>query len=160
VGFWPNLKPDVFNRTRKTFLEIKPFSPSGIVGGYAQVLTYELFFAFAGFVPDIAWQPEPMVLEDIPEFGYPIAVFNVGGVLFYTDMIDNIKDFSAITALDTALLLRKFRAAQATAAFISAADELAVATRLGSTAIAANSARLQGATLLSTLNAVAFGVVF
>ena len=63
VGYWPSLKPDVFNRTDKRFLEIKPFSLSGITTGPAQLLMYELFFGFEGYRPEYEWTP--------PRFGNP-----------------------------------------------------------------------------------------
>jgi RHS repeat-associated protein len=155
VGYWPSLKPDVFNRTQKNFMEIKPFSLSGIYGGAAQILTYTVFFAFAGYRPDIEWEPPTRTIV-IPEMG-EVAVFNLGGVLFYTDLIDSAEDLAALAVLDTALLVGKLRAGQAAA---SAYSEFATINRLAALRGSADAARIDGAVHVTLLNAITFGLVF
>lgn len=139
IGFWPSLKPDVLNITNKTFLEIKPFSLSGIYGAAAQMTTYELFFAFEGYRPEAEWVP-PRVLQVGLQ---PVAIVNIGGVLFYTDLFDNLEDLLLIKSLQsTAEMIRILRGARAAA---SALSEFATIGRLAGVATVGGQSRVDQA---------------
>ena len=85
-------KPDIYNVSKKTFLEIKPISGSGIASGLLQLGIYKK--AFKPFKPEVTWQPRSCLLETA-EDGL-IYVINVQGIVFYQD-IDEIK-WGLITA--------------------------------------------------------------
>jgi len=79
------LKPDIFVSTpgNKRYLEIKPISDSGVVGGVAKMIKNAVVFGPAGYKADVAWQPLSPVLQT--PSGETIFVINVGGVVFYQD---------------------------------------------------------------------------
>ena len=84
------LKPDIFNPTKKKFLEIKPISVSGISKGLLKMGIDEAAFGkfTLGFSPDASWQPRSHLLET-DEDGL-IYVINVGGLVLYKD-VDELK---------------------------------------------------------------------
>jgi RHS repeat-associated protein len=71
------------------FNEIKPLSPSGVAAGTAQILGYFLALEQFGFIPDVVWHTpaNPLTLSKVPIGGNKtnMFVFNIGGILFYTD---------------------------------------------------------------------------
>src|SRR5262249_48753110 len=54
----PKIAPDILNITKSTYNEIKPFTPSGIRDGYAQMTT-RLVLAPFGYRPDATWPEAP-----------------------------------------------------------------------------------------------------
>jgi RHS repeat-associated protein len=79
-------KPDIvnFSTTPVSYLEIKPFSLTGITAGFLQMTERALELGlFLGFVPDTVWgaSPNDFVVEVL---GKPLYVFNAAGVLFYS----------------------------------------------------------------------------
>lgn len=91
------VKPDILNfhglatqTGSGLFNEIKPLSPGGVSAGISQIVTYFLVLEPHGFVPDVLWHAPPNVLTlpgiEISGKGRTnVLVFNVGGILFYTD---------------------------------------------------------------------------
>jgi RHS repeat-associated protein len=84
------IKPDILNYTKQIFNEIKPFNPNGIRNGIAQMVGYYLTLGlFARYIPDVRWhRPPDVLLASANTRGVPrtdIIVFNIGGILFYTD---------------------------------------------------------------------------
>jgi RHS repeat-associated protein len=92
-------KPDIANMTKKTYNEIKPLSPSGIVAGIAQMALRVTQFSGYGFVPDFTWFPPEQPLMVGTQL---ISVINIGGVLFYTDVEINITEALVYTTVDVA----------------------------------------------------------
>jgi len=71
-------KPDIFNRTRKLYNEIKPFSIGGVAGAVFQMGKYAVF-GESGYSPDSTFRPRPYRRGNV-------WFFNVQGVIFYTDL--------------------------------------------------------------------------
>lgn len=111
---WGGLKPDILDFVRLKWAEVKPFSPSGIAKGAAKwSLYYSTFTAAPKSVGLPALEPED---EWSPGFirvlGQDVYVFNVKGVLFYTDVwqlaneLGAIKDFSEASKVYAKYLLK------------------------------------------------------
>jgi RHS repeat-associated protein len=71
------------------FNEIKPLSPSGVAKGLAQMAAYTAVLSPFNVDPDPYWH-EPSNFAILPNFtlpsnGRPVLIFNVGGLIFYTD---------------------------------------------------------------------------
>jgi len=90
------LKPDVFNVTKRKWVEIKPLSLSGISRAQASYAKYLLTFSPFGYLPEIGWKPSTHVtIAGSTE----IVFFNAGGIVFYTDATDNIEDLLVLTSV-------------------------------------------------------------
>ena len=100
------LMPDVFNMTRKTWLEIKPLTPSGIAGATAQFAVYSGALLSFGYAPDTTWKPST---HHAVAGARPIVFFNAGGLVFYTDMVDLLKELAVLTSIAA---VRAFMATQ------------------------------------------------
>lgn len=128
------LKPDVMNWRTNTFLEVKPFSLSGIYKGAAQLGAYTA--AYGGlfdFKPDVIWTPAEAIIE-----GDPTYFINAGGIILYTDDDNIARKWIGATA--------------ATAAAIFRANALRTATRVGADAVA-RAALNVGLRIISAVNA-------
>jgi RHS repeat-associated protein len=92
------LKPDLLNFTTMTWLDIKPFSISGVIRAFATWSLYSGNFGVVGFNPDAVWVPpaQPIMIGRLP-----ILVFNVQGILFYTDAFDSVEDLAILKAYKT-----------------------------------------------------------
>jgi RHS repeat-associated protein len=77
----PLLQPDIFDYDRKKWMEIKPFTPSGVADGEATWLLYNDNFKSAGYSPDDVWEPYN---QHIPSGDKVFLVQNVRGILFYS----------------------------------------------------------------------------
>ncbi|MHC4499772.1 MAG: RHS repeat domain-containing protein [Planctomycetota bacterium] len=90
------LRPDIFNMTRKTWLEIKPLSVSGVAKAGVSVAKYLVPLGVFGYKPEISWEPSThyMVAGTVPIF-----FFNAGGIVFYTDVLDNLEDLAALSSV-------------------------------------------------------------
>ncbi len=97
------LKPNILNTAKGTFGEIKPLSLSGVAAGMVQIEAYQLAFNALG-VP-YAKETWPNGVREAYVFTTPIAYFNVGGVIFYTDEVSNLDDLFKI---GTYALAREF----------------------------------------------------
>jgi hypothetical protein len=90
------LKPDIFDKTAMKWMEIKPLSAYGIASGKVQHAAYTANFTPLGYSADERWIPLPQPMQII---GYSIWVFNVSGILFYTDF--SVRDLLKIPAVVT-----------------------------------------------------------
>ena len=102
VGLLDRLKPDILNARKKTYVEIKPLSISGIGKAGFQMAVYGVSLGAVGYRPEREWQPiPPLVAIKDTSTGTPTAVivFNVEGVLFYTDSVDLLEDALAIKSI-------------------------------------------------------------
>lgn len=117
------LKPDILNPTIQTFLEINPFTLSGMYSGTLQLALYSAAFAPSGYFPEFDWVPSR---NDIRINGRAALFVNAGGLVFYTDELRLSQEFLAITTAVARELLRL-------GAFGEVGQILQVA-RLGSTA--------------------------
>ena len=89
------IKPDILDYTADTFYEIKPLTLSGIAGGVAQMAAYTFALAPGGFSAG-TWQPRNHVIY----IGTVKAVFfNLGGILFYTDVVDQLDNLLEISTI-------------------------------------------------------------
>jgi hypothetical protein len=89
------IKPDILNFYGKLqgrdglFNEIKPLSANGVSEGISQMTEYFLTLMPFGFLPDVTWHnpTTPLILPNISIGGKnkAVIVFNIGGILFYTD---------------------------------------------------------------------------
>jgi len=97
VGKNPLLKPDIFDFTRKIWMDVKPLSASGVADAAFTLTKYNNNFAPA-YNPDTSWEPsyQPLYSSD----GKMFYVHNVQGILFYTcDTSRNrLNGVSSITA--------------------------------------------------------------
>ncbi|MFW6154174.1 MAG: RHS repeat-associated core domain-containing protein [Planctomycetota bacterium] len=107
-----SLKPDILNHSEETWLEIKPFTVSGIAQAATQYTMYLSLFRLYDFWPEIDWQP-------VPNSSYvwtrEIIFANVGGIIFYTDMVHLEKELAAVTTLAAAKALLASQAGRAVA---------------------------------------------
>jgi len=97
------LKPDIFDGISRTYMEIKPLSLSGVAKGVFQIGLYSATFnAFNLGYSRGTW---PNGVRSAYVGLDPIAYFNVQGIIFYTDMTDNLDDLATIS---TVALARQF----------------------------------------------------
>ena len=103
TGILGPLKPDIFNPIKKTYGEIKPLSISGVAAGVFQMAAYELEFGVNGFAGRTGLRFEhetwPVGVRGAYVGQIPIAYWNVGGLIFYTDMVDNTEDLLTLTSI-------------------------------------------------------------
>ncbi|MEI7729243.1 MAG: RHS repeat-associated core domain-containing protein [Verrucomicrobiota bacterium] len=90
------LKPDIFDGIKHTYQEIKPLSLSGVAKGMTQIAAYDLTFTALGLGYSRGTWPDGVRGSNVGLD--PIAYFNVAGVIFYTDMVDNLDDLAGITS--------------------------------------------------------------
>jgi RHS repeat-associated protein len=90
------LKPDIFNKTEHTWLEIKPLSLSGVGRAITSFALYSTVLGFFGYSPEVNWIPSThFVLAGAVE----IFFFNAGGIVFYTDAVDNAEDLIVLVSI-------------------------------------------------------------
>ena len=106
VGY--RLKPDILNSTSKSFLEIKPFTISGIYGGGTQMAIYTPAFLPFGYLPDVGWMPSQ---RSIQINGRDAIFVNAGGLVLYTDELRLSGEFLTITTVVVARELLRLGAA-------------------------------------------------
>ena len=133
------MKPDMLNFTTGRWAEIKPLSPSGIIDAGFSLTKYAPFMTF-GIYPDKAWAPSThfAVAGTVP-----IAFFNAGGIIFYTDYLvqDFLEDVLAITTVTAARdYMARYSAQIASRTLL---PSLVRISRLASTARMADGARFQ-----------------
>ena len=97
VGLNPRLKPDILNHSKKQWLEIKPLSYSGIAGAVFKEGLYFASLSWASYYPDTQWTPPGGGLVWVGTV--QVFVFNVGGILFYTDALDLMKDVALLASV-------------------------------------------------------------
>jgi RHS repeat-associated protein len=138
VGLNPRLKPDILNYTTLQYLEIKPLSYSGVMSAVFKMGIYAASFTWAGFYPDFEWEPPNGGLVKVGSAD--VLVFNVAGVLFYTDALELATELVTIVAVSDAFqLLRSARLLG------SAVFEGARIARLAATATGASQSRVNAA---------------
>jgi hypothetical protein len=98
LGLLPEVKPDILNRTKGTYLEIKPLSLRGIAHGVTQLALYEYGLGVLGYRPETEWKP-PKVIEAL---GQPIALINVEGLILYSDAAELTEELAGITSIAAA----------------------------------------------------------
>ena len=99
VGDNFKLNPDILNHRTKTYLEIMPLSLTGVATATLQMAIYSESLSSVGYKPDVEWSPSPNTIY--PD-NVPTLVFNVQGVLFYTDstqLAEEAKNVTEIVAL-------------------------------------------------------------
>jgi len=87
------LKPDIFNGPARVYAEIKPLSFKGIGEGWLQIESYDLAYGKLGFHRETEW---PGGFQAAYVTADPIVYFNVDGIIFYSDAVDDIKDLKQI----------------------------------------------------------------
>lgn len=90
------LKPDIFDGIDHVYMEIKPLSLSGVAAGVAQIAAYDAAFTFLGVGYSRGTWPDGVRPAWVGQV--PIAYFNVAGIIFYTDMVDNLDDLATISS--------------------------------------------------------------
>jgi hypothetical protein len=130
------LKPDIMDWGTFKFMEVKPFSPSGVVKGVAQLAAYTVAYAPIGFAPDTQWTPVPAMVD-----GTLTYFENLSGVIFYTDDVELGSELAAATLATAATMFRRHAASTATRV---GADAMlrAVTNNAVRTITSANSGRL------------------
>jgi hypothetical protein len=100
VGLNIRLKPDILNHIRKTYLEVKPLSMSGVGRAIVSMTIYDNSFGSLGYRPEFEWMPpRSIIYVQNTEF----FIFNVAGVIFYTDSnIEELRREVSAVALLTA----------------------------------------------------------
>jgi hypothetical protein len=83
-----NLKPDILDLrpARMIWMEIKPFSFSGIIRATGAEILYAVELSPFGVNPDVDWLKEGRGFQ---VDGQPVVVFNKLGILFYTTNRDD-----------------------------------------------------------------------
>ena len=127
------LKPDILNHDKKTYLEIKPLSLSGIIQAKIKMGLNGIYtenFGGSGYSPESEWVPSRRLIHPL---GVPTIFFNVEGVLFYTDSVDLLTDALTIKALsDVASLLSRLNIISKISEFGRIGELAKLATRAGS----------------------------
>jgi hypothetical protein len=84
-------KPDILDLKRKCFAELKPLSIPGIIDGIKQVEKYTYALRPYNIVPETGWPETPRLTYagDVP-----IAYFNIEGIIFYTDIFNDLGDLA------------------------------------------------------------------
>jgi len=84
IGENPLLKPDILNKTDKTFADIKPLSLAGIYKGIKQLDNYEESLKGLKYTREL-WPLNSFAPVRTVFYNYhPYFYFNVDGILFYT----------------------------------------------------------------------------
>ncbi len=99
TGILGALKPDIFNGPALRYAEIKPLSFPGIAEAWVQIETYDLAYGKLGFSRETSW---PSTFSGAYLAGDWIVYFNVDGIIFYSDAVDDIKDLKNIRNPSTA----------------------------------------------------------
>jgi RHS repeat-associated protein len=132
------LKPDVMNWGTRQFMEIKPFTPSGIAKGIAQLAVYTSVYSRPpfSFSPDAMWTPIPAFVD-----GRQAYFANLSGIIFYTDDRALAKEIAVASLATAAVTFR--RAAMSAATRLGADAMLRAAANAGIRTIASvNAGRL------------------
>jgi hypothetical protein len=87
------LKPDIFNGPARLYAEIKPLSFKGIGEGWIQIEAYDRAYGKLGFSRETIW---PGGFQAAYISADPIVYFNVDGIIFYSDAVDDIQDLKKI----------------------------------------------------------------
>jgi len=150
--------PDILDHTREKYMEIKPLSVSGIAAAIAQMSLREHQFESTGYSPDVVWESglaglTPIQINSLPRTVY---IMNFQGVIFYTDILDNLEDIIGLASLALArhaFLSRAILYAGARAAIFEAVS-------LGASVKTIDAARFDGHLSIAGLLAVMGGVGF
>ena len=156
TGILSLLKPDIFNGVKKTYGEIKPLSLSGVSAGIAQMAAYEATFGVNGNpgITGLRFEHEmwPVGVRGAYVGQIPIAYWNVAGLIFYTDAVDNTEDLLTLTTYSAVRQFIRANSAIMTRTLVGAMPRIALLT--GSRAVMDTSrlgAHVGIATLLATL---------
>jgi hypothetical protein len=144
-------KPDILNTDLKTYNEIKPLSPSGIIAGIAQMALRVIQFSGYGYIPDVIWFPPEQPLMVGTQL---ISVINVAGVLFYTDVELNFTEALVYKSVDMAWKIYKASNAQ-----FGAMNVLQKSLTMADTARKVDEARLEGHCPIGALTTMAASIV-
>jgi hypothetical protein len=95
IGILGPLKPDIFDAFRQKYGEIKPLSFGGVGSGILQMAAYDRVYGpkGLGFTRLTDW---PTGFQTVVVAGDWIVYFNVNGVIYYSDAIDDIEELSGI----------------------------------------------------------------
>ena len=84
IGKNPKLKPDILNKTDKTYADIKPLSLSGIIDGVEQLKIYDRSLMNLKYTRE-QWPANSFAPLRTVFYNYnPYFYFNVDGIIFYT----------------------------------------------------------------------------
>jgi RHS repeat-associated protein len=135
IGDYFALKPDILNKTKRRWLEIKPLSISGLASGVSQVSWYGASLCPEDYWPDIGWEiPDPFPIVN----GTPVALIHTGALIFYTDQKVTTVEIAAATSIAMARLLQKTLEMRAT---VSLVDDMVWIRRMIPAALSANRSR-------------------
>jgi hypothetical protein len=146
------LKPDIFDGISHTYMEIKPLSLSGVAKGIVQIGAYDLAFTALGV--GYARGTWPAGVRGTYVGMDPIAYFNVQGIIFYTDAVDNAEDLVGITSF---ALARQFVIQNSALLARSFSGSLARIPGLAVSGAATDNTRLQGMEGIATLDSLIGG---
>ena len=99
TGILGALKPDIFNGPALRYAEIKPLSFKGIAEAWIQIEAYDKAYGKLGFSRETSWPP---TFTGAFLAGNWIVYFNIDGIIFYSDAVDDIKDLKNIRNPSTA----------------------------------------------------------
>jgi RHS repeat-associated protein len=99
TGVLGKMKPDIFNGPQRRYGEIKPLSFPGITSGFDRMREYDREYQPLDFERETKW---PIGLEKAVVNNTWIVYFNVQGIVFYTDLIDELATLAVITNNKTA----------------------------------------------------------
>jgi len=143
------LKPDLFDMKRRKFAEIKPLSAGGIADGVAQLSRYIFVLGLFNYTPETGWPGRP---RETFAGQIPIVYFNVGGIIFYTDIYEIPSDLAGVLSVAAArqYIIANPRVVQGAFAGVRGAVTLArsvgIAARVGMTV------RVSAQVLVSTIS--------
>jgi RHS repeat-associated protein len=152
---WAFVKPDILDHDDLVFMEIKPLSIGGITEAVPQMGAYWAALGWMGYEPEWVWQPNPP-LRIVR--GKTVAAVNLGGVIFYTDVTENLRELQLLIAVEAyanrAALIRLLRMGLGTI------SEVGRIGRLIPVAASGGNARSVGAVMNAICIALAFGIPF
>ncbi len=101
------LKPDIFNRNRRQWMDIKPFSVRGVANAVTTWNLYSNYFRSYGYTYDSAFMATPRVFHltsPVPQhwgiqnnINANVVAFNLVGIVFWKEVPDDDVDEDAIT---------------------------------------------------------------
>ncbi len=123
-GWFGGLMPDIQNETTQKWLDVKPFTLSGQSNAIETVFKYAPGALF-GWLPDLGYEPSD---NRIYIGGKPYGIFHAGGIVFYFDFDQNIREVELAMTLLAARMFSNYlqlslgRAASAGVSTVGADD--------------------------------------
>ncbi|QDU80097.1 tRNA(Glu)-specific nuclease WapA precursor [Polystyrenella longa] len=152
-------KPDIIDHNRYKYMEIKPWSPTGTIAAKAQMKVRAAQFSRFGYTPDPTWPPEPTPFYTFLTLEVPVMVFNIEGVIFYSDYLQIAAEFVVGVTLAEVASYQLYTIAVSSAPNIRVVAQtgLAIARGWSRAAVTSLNAGIQSSTSRATMTSTLAG---